>query len=383
MTYCLKNSSRVFAPNIVTSSLLPLFSRLTLTLSGPSKPAPRPSESISGLTFLHDFIEVLELQDPAMMVVAAARQLAHLNPDNTLILFSLINQEKKIVMAGRKPSSLIKNEILKLRKKHSTANPPLAIIDATDNEIGSTIDQSETFSVAAATDPGFMLSRFVLYSTAEPTAKESQLFNYCLQHLKKRVSEAISRQDLEKSARLDALTGLHNRRHFDEIIKKESERAERYHHPTSLIMLDLDYFKKVNDNFGHQTGDLVLQSLGKILLEQVRQSDTPCRYGGEEFALILPETGLCEAQRIAERIRQAIEQQNIITHNNIHLRVTASLGIASTDNNRTTDLIAAADQALYRAKESGRNQIATSQNTPHSAVEPVINHCFPAQAVLV
>lgn len=108
-------------------------------------------------------------------------------------------------------------------------------------------------------------------------------------------------------------------------MKKERERAGRYHHPTSLIMLDLDYFKKVNDNFGHQTGDLVLQNLGKIRLEVVRQCDTPCRYGGEEFAVILPETGLCEAKNIAERIRQMIEQQNIVTYNNIHLRVPASV----------------------------------------------------------
>ena len=107
--------------------------------------------------------------------------------------------------------------------------------------------------------------------------------------------------------RIDSLTGLHNRRYFDEIIKKECERADRYQRPTSLIMLDLDYFKKVNDNFGHQTGDLVLQSLGKIMLELVRLSDTPCRYGGEEFAIILPETGLFEAQRIAERIRRVTE----------------------------------------------------------------------------
>ena len=147
-------------------------------------------------------------------------------------------------------------------------------------------------------------------------------------------------------------------------------------------MLDLDYFKKVNDNFGHQTGDLVLRAQGRILLEQARLSDTPCRYGGEEFAIILPETGLYEAQKIAERMRQAIEQQNIVTHNNIHLRITASLGVACTDNN-SVDLIADADQALYRAKESGRNQIATSPNSPQSAVEPVINHCFPTQAVLV
>ncbi|MEA3331983.1 MAG: GGDEF domain-containing protein [Pseudomonadota bacterium] len=383
MTYCLKNTAKTTAANIFTSSLLPLINRLTISPSGPSKPAATPSESISGLTFLHDFIKTLKIQNPEMMIIAAARQLALLNPDNTLLLFTSINKDKKMVMAGKKPSSLIENEILKLRKKQSAPNPPLAIVDATHSKIGIRIKDVATISVAAATETNLESGQFVIYSTAKPTAKERQLLNYCLQHLKKRVIEAMSWQDLENSARLDDLTGLHNRRHFDEIIAKESERAERYHHPTSLIMLDLDYFKKVNDNFGHQTGDLVLQTLGKMLLEQVRLCDTPCRYGGEEFALILPETGLCEAQKIAERIRQAIEQLNIITHNNIHLRITASLGVASTDDNRTTDLVAIADQALYRAKENGRNQIATSQNTTQAAIEPSINHCFPARAVLV
>ncbi len=382
MTYCLKNSSKAAAANLFISSLLPFFSRLTLTLSSPSKPAIIPAESISGLTFLHDFIEILELRNPAAMIIAAARQLARFDPDNTLVLLSLLNQNKLLIMAGKKPTSLIKNEILKLKKGQCELNPSIEIIDVTHNKIGVSTNCGATISLAAATKPDLKSEQFILYSTARPTAKECQLLNYCLQHLKKRVSEAINRQDLEKSARLDSLTGLHNRRHFDEIMEKESERAERYHHTTSLIMLDLDYFKKVNDNFGHQTGDLVLQTLGKILLEQVRQSDTPCRYGGEEFALILPETGLREAQMIAERIRQAIEQQNLITHNNIHLRVTASLGVSSTDSN-PTDLITAADQALYRAKESGRNQIATTTTAPQAVIESTISHCFPAKAVLV
>lgn len=382
MTYYLKSAPKSAAANIFISSFLPFFSRLALAHSGPAKPLKHPGESTPGLTFLHDFIENLELQSPATMIIAAARQLARLDPNNTLMLFSILNQNKKIVMAGRKPSASIKKELLKLRKKRSSQNTLLPVVDATHNEIGLTMNHVETISVAATTEPDFESDQFILYSTAKPTTKECQLLTYCLQHLKKRIIEAMSWQNLEQSARLDALTGLHNRRHFDEVMEKESERAERYHRPTSLIMLDLDFFKKVNDNFGHQTGDLVLQTLGKILLDQVRQSDTPCRYGGEEFALILPETGLGEAQRIAERIRQTIEQQNIITHNNVHLRVTASLGIASTDDNRTTDLIKAADQALYRAKESGRNQVATATKTPSPTVEPMINHCFPARAVL-
>ena len=390
MTYCLKNTRKSAAANIFFSSLLPLLSRLALTVSCSPTTATRPPESAPGLTFLHDFIDSLELQRPDTMVIAAARQLARLYPDSTSVLFSLQGPEKIMVMTGAKPSSLINKEILELRKKFSALSAseevllgcapktPLRIIDATLDKNKLSTELPETLAVAAATDPCLKSGQFILYSTSRPAPKECQLLNYCLQHLDKRTGEARNWQELEKANRLDSLTGLNNRRYFDEIIKKESERAGRYHHPTSLIMLDLDHFKKVNDNFGHQTGDLVLQTLSKILLDQVRQSDTPCRYGGEEFAVILPETGLFEAKRIAERIRQMIAQQNIVTHNNIHLRITASLGIASTEDNHTIDLIAAADQALYHAKESGRNRIATTPSAPG----PAISHCFPAKAVL-
>ena len=299
-----------------------------------------------------------------------------------------------MILTGAKPSSLIKKEILELRKKFSPPSTgkkvllgcapktPLQIVDATQNQNRFSAEPAKTLAVAAATDHGLKSGHFILYTTSRPAPKERQLLNYCLQHLNRRTEEAQNWLKLEKANRLDSLTGLNNRRHFDEIMEKENERAGRYHHPTSLIMLDLDYFKKVNDTFGHQTGDLVLQSLGKILLEVVRQSDTPCRYGGEEFTVILPETRLCEAKNIAERIRQRIEQQNIVTHNNIHLRITASFGIASTEENRTVDLIAAADQALYQAKENGRNRVATNLMASQAVIEPTISHCFPAQAML-
>ena len=382
------------AANIFLSSLLPLFSRLALTIS--SSPATATGTPIvPGLTFLHDFIDRLELQSPASMVTAAAHHLASLHPDGTSILFFLENREKLMVITGAQPSSVINKEIHKLRKKFSDLNggrevlsghtpkTPLQIIDETRSPNKFSAELPETISLAGATVPHADSAQFIFYSTSRPDPKERQLLNYCLQHLNKRVEEARNWEKLEKANRLDSLTSLNNRRCFDEIMNKESKRADRYQHPTSLIMLDLDHFKKVNDNFGHQTGDLVLRTLGKILLEEVRQCDTPCRYGGEEFAIILPETGLGEAIRIAERIRQTIEQENIVTHNNIHLRITASFGIASTEEKQSIDLIEAADQALYHAKKSGRNRLATTPAAPKTVIKPVINHCFPSQAVLV
>ncbi len=388
-------TSKSAAAKIFLSSLLPLFSRLTLTVSGSPTTTADSLKTVPGLTFLHDFIDRLELQSPESMVVAAAHHLASLYPDSTSILFYLESREKLMVIAGAQPSSGISEEILKLRKKFSDLNAtgkalsgcapkiPLQTIDETRNPNKLSTELPETLSLAGATAPNAESGQFIFYSTSKPGPKERQLLNYCLQHLNKRVAEARNWEKLEKANRLDSLTGLNNRRYFDEIINKESERAERYHHPTSLIMLDLDHFKKVNDNFGHQTGDRVLRTLGKILLEEVRQCDTPCRYGGEEFAIILPETELGKAIKIAERIRHAIEQENIVTHNNIHLKITASLGIACTEENQSIDLIEAADQALYHAKKSGRNRLATTPAAPKAVIKPVINHCFPSQAVLV
>ena len=388
-------TSKSAAAKIFLSSLLPLFSRLTLTVSGTPTTAADSPETVPGLTFLHDFIDRLELQSPASMVAAAAHHLASLYSDSTSILFYLESREKLMVITGAQPSSGISKEILKLRKKFSDLNAagkalsgcapkiPLQTIDETRISNKLSAELSETLSLAGATPPNAESGQFIFYSTSKPGPKERQLLNYCLQHLNKRVNEAHNWEKLEKANRLDSLTGLNNRRCFDDIMNKESERAERYHHPTSLIMLDLDHFKKVNDNFGHQTGDQVLRILGKILLEEVRQCDTPCRYGGEEFAIILPETELGKAIKIAERIRQTIEQENIVTHNNIHLKITASLGIASTEENQSIDLIEAADQALYHAKKSGRNRLATTPAAPKAVINPVINHCFPSQAVLV
>ena len=382
MAYKIKKLSKTAVASIFISSLL---NRLSQTVTGaPAAKSIRTTpDSYNSLTFLHEFIDNLELNKPAAMLKAAARKLAQLNPDTSAILFCLQDGNKSMILTGAKPSPFINAEIIALKNKFQISGTPIQSLNESQDRPGRpSTNRCENLTVAAATDCRLKAKQLIFYSTASPTTQERQLLNYCLQHLDKRLAEAQNLYELEKSNLLDSLTGLNNRRHFDEIIKKESARADRYHRPTSLIMLDLDFFKKVNDTFGHPTGDLVLQTLGKILLEEVRQSDTPCRYGGEEFAIVLPETDLYEAQKIGERFRQLIEKQNIITHNNINLKITASIGIASTEELHNIDLVTAADQALYMAKEQGRNQVATSPLKLKPAVEPMIKHCFPRQAVL-
>ncbi|MBN2809222.1 MAG: GGDEF domain-containing protein [Deltaproteobacteria bacterium] len=330
----------------------------------------------------------MEFSEPAAMVSAAAALMTRRHPEHTLVLFALQDQKEIMVISGSKPSPAVEKEIVVLKKKlqklPETAwqiirtvrnlNPPSAASQKAENNCGRSL------TIAALSD--HKAPRLLLFSTFNPTAQEQELLTYCLKHLDKRLSEARSFFELERMNRLDSLTGLNNRGHFDEIIKRESLRGDRYRHPTSLIMLDLDHFKKINDTFGHQTGDQVLQTIGRLLLAEVRQSDTPCRYGGEEFAIILPETGLDEACKIGERFRRIIEQQTLVTHKNVTLKITASLGIASTQESQNIDLVAAADRALYLAKNSGRNQVATTSTTPESAARQRIRHCFPIKHVL-
>jgi len=160
---------------------------------------------------------------------------------------------------------------------------------------------------------------------------------------------------------IDSLTGLYNRMHFNETIQKEWKRTYRYGRPVSFIMLDIDHFKKVNDTYGHLSGDVVLKIVAKIIKEKTRDSDFVARYGGEEFAIILTETPLKDGIVVAEKIRQAIESKTIKIPNNASVKVTVSCGIATVEPQtvkNAEELIDKADKALYKAKKDGRNKIA-------------------------
>ena len=165
---------------------------------------------------------------------------------------------------------------------------------------------------------------------------------------------------LRELALHDGLTGLYNHRYFQEVLATELERAGRYGHPVSLLMMDIDFFKKVNDNYGHPAGDHVLQEVGRVLVALVRQCDFVARYGGEEFAVILPETGVHGAKVLAQRLRRGVEQKEI-EHNGQPIAVTISIGLSGEDlgNSKVSraGLIEASDQALYRAKQNGRNRV--------------------------
>jgi diguanylate cyclase (GGDEF)-like protein len=167
---------------------------------------------------------------------------------------------------------------------------------------------------------------------------------------------------VERQAVTDALTGLANRRQFYEVLGREYERAQRFGQPVSLILLDIDDFKLINDSRGHLAGDAVLHSVAATLAEVIREIDLASRYGGEEFAVLLPQTGPDGAANLAERLRSEIAARSIRFGTEEITGVTASFGVAAGPVNEQTqiDLIASADAALYQAKREGKNHVTVS-----------------------
>jgi len=165
-------------------------------------------------------------------------------------------------------------------------------------------------------------------------------------------------EEMEKLAITDSLTGLYNRRYFFAYAENEIERSKRYNKNLSIIMMDIDHFKKINDNFGHQIGDQVLKEIADICLAILRKVDVMCRYGGEEFVVLLPETEVTNAAHAAERMCTAISSLRLKSEKG-DVSVSVSIGVAEMEKSRGSfeKLLAAADAALYSAKETGRNRV--------------------------
>ncbi len=166
---------------------------------------------------------------------------------------------------------------------------------------------------------------------------------------------------LQTTLHKDGLTGLYNYKHLIKTLSQEMERTKRTGLPTSFIMMDLDFFKKVNDNYGHEAGNMVLKAVAGILQKNLRTTDTPCRYGGEEFSIILSGTKLKKAVETAERLRQIIEKTPIETASG-PIHVTSSMGVSFfqvTDTLSPEAFLDKTDQFLLKAKKHGRNRVET------------------------
>ncbi len=202
---------------------------------------------------------------------------------------------------------------------------------------------------------GFQHSHYVVLIW--PTAVMTMLvqFAFALNYLRRYESETA----LKLASNTDPMTGLSNRRHFLPLLRQEIIRGHRLNHRVSLLMLDIDHFKIINDTYGHPTGDLVICTLAAVCRKASRETDVVARMGGEEFAILLPETCIRDALVVAERVRSAVENTSVKSRGNVEFRFTVSIGIAEQppEDKSEEKLIGMADTALYQAKTSGRNRV--------------------------
>ena len=174
---------------------------------------------------------------------------------------------------------------------------------------------------------------------------------------------AAALKKIEVLAVTDPLTELHNRRFLMKRLQEEIARSKRYHHALSCLLFDIDYFKKVNDTYGHYAGDTVLHKFSQILTTSFRNSDIIARYGGEEFIVVLPETEMQQALILAEKFRTTIDSTQLAIDNFVSLSITVSIGVSGYSSDEAKDIegvdqiVNAADKALYKAKENGRNRV--------------------------
>lgn len=224
-----------------------------------------------------------------------------------------------------------------LKKDELTTSIPVIFItgreDANDEEHGLVIGGADY--IKKPLSPGLVRARI---------NNQLQLLRY--------------QRQLERLATTDQLTDLWNRRHLLETANQELGRFQRYGHRFSTVIFDIDHFKSLNDTHGHAVGDMALRECARTLSNTVRREDTLARIGGEEFCVLLPDTGIGGAQQTAEKMRRRVENIEIL-HDNEPIRFTISIGVAEVhdDDASFDDLLARADQALYRAKENGRNRV--------------------------
>ncbi len=195
----------------------------------------------------------------------------------------------------------------------------------------------------------------------------SRVLNNTLERASLRKEMETAHVKMAEMSTVDELTKLYNRRYFIEALDGEFERASRSEREMALLMLDLDYFKKVNDAYGHLAGDKALSDIGEILKKHIRRTDLACRYGGEEFAVVLPNVGKDNIYPTYERFREMVSMQ-LFEYESKQFHITVSIGIAfSNDAESANDLLAHADQALYQAKELGRNRRVIYKDKEKSA----------------
>ncbi len=218
------------------------------------------------------------------------------------------------------------------------------------------------------------LDGVLVFSSTDPFRFTSELATDFLAHLGVVaaicIENSINRARLVRSGLTDFLTGFHNRRYLNARLREELARAQRVQQTIACLMIDVDHFKRINDQYGHLAGDAVLREVAQRIDAEMRTSDTGARFGGDEFAIVLPQGNLVDGERVAARVLEAVSGQAFVIGGQTTETVTLSIGVAAASPPSgvrdykvlAERLIAEADAALYRAKSAGRNRVATSQN---------------------
>jgi diguanylate cyclase (GGDEF)-like protein len=236
---------------------------------------------------------------------------------------------------------------------------PAPVRMPTEEEIDAVLAAGEFESRATTIDCGACGYRTCV-SHAVAIWQGNSTWEMCFPLQKRRLIR--EREHYAEASVVDELTGLMNRRAFDTRLREEVARAVRYDTPLSLVMMDLDGFKEINDRYGHTCGDSLLRAVGVLLNSELRTADVAVRFGGDEFALVLPNTTKTDAWAVAEKVRSSLAHLTVHTEHDLSVKATVSVGIASVSEHlaHPNDLLEAADKALYRAKRAGRNRVELS-----------------------
>ena len=247
---------------------------------------------------------------------------------------------------------LFDNELRKI-SSHSYLNYKNSI-EKINISLGEIIEEKLTFDLKINNNS---LGKLVISRNSEFSKWEIDKINDLVSVLIQPINNALIYRQAITNASTDPITELNNRMLFNKIIEQEIEFAQRYKQKLLLMMLDLDNFKKINDSYGHTTGDLLLHNIGKILIKLMRRSDLVFRYGGDEFCIILRNTSLDGASTLADRIRKDISEQNF-NCNNIEIKTSISIGLVKLhEDDNSIKFIERADNLLYEAKKLGRNNV--------------------------
>ncbi|PIE74356.1 MAG: hypothetical protein CSA19_00175 [Deltaproteobacteria bacterium] len=334
------------------------------------KPLYQVEEEILGFNHAEIGAELLELWNIPQSIYQPIRHHLSESFDEKYKKESLILKISNRIAAvyyGSRVSETIK-EVHKLLT--ATAQIPKQTIDELIDQVGA--KSREMMNLFLIDSKGMQPISVIIQRSNDELKKLNLSYEQVVYDLKKSTQKAEklakelkqANEKLSQLAYFDELTGLYNFRYFQETLDDEIYRANRYQQTLSVMLIDIDFFKKVNDTYGHLIGDLVLKNVGKELVQLVRQSDVVARYGGEEFAIILPSTGITGAKVIGQRVRRGIERLEI-KHEQINVSITVSVGISSTemenaDNKKT--LLSYSDEALYQAKRNGRNRLEMLEN---------------------